>query len=268
MGHVICITNQKGGVGKTTTAVNLSTALAMAEKGSLLVDCDPQGHATMGIGIDKASLRKTLYHAMMGRVSAAELIADTPLGYLKALPSRIELLRAEGELFSKPGKERILQRLLADLRERYDYILIDTPPALNLLTMNGIVAADSLLIPLQCEFYGLEGLKDLLRFIRILKKRFNPDLRISGILLTMFDSSERLSHQIAGQARLHFKEKVFGTLIPRDSHLQESAGYGLPLLLRDMKSLGSRRYLDLAREIMGAYSGVVERGHCDENHEC
>lgn len=250
MGHIICIVSQKGGVGKTTTAINLSAAFAVAERNALLVDCDPQGNATTGMGIDKTRLKKSLYHAMTGKVMVKELITESELEFLKILPSRIDLLRADEELRSKPYKEMILRNLLRDLKETYDYIIIDSPPSLSLLTVNALTAADLLIIPLQCEFYALEGLGYLLKTFQVLKKRFNPDIKIAGILLTMFETGEIISQQIAKAARYHFKDMVFKTVIPRNVHLRESSSHGKPLILKNIMSNGSQSYLKLAREFM------------------
>lgn len=250
MGQIICITSQKGGVGKTTTAVNLSTALAIAEKKVLLVDCDPQGHATSGMGIDKAKLTDTIYHVMTGKTSIEKPIIDSELTSLKTLPSRSELIRVEAELMAKPDKEKILLKLLSHLKRTYDYIIIDSPPSLGLLTVNAISAADSLLIPLQCEYYAFEGIVHLLKTVQILKKHFNPQIKIIGIFLTMFEIDEKISRQIGIEARNYFKDMVFKTVIPRSRHLRESAVYGKPLLLKNINSIGAQSYLQLAKELM------------------
>ena len=254
MGQIICIASQKGGVGKTTTAINLSAAFAAAEQDCLLVDCDPQGHATSGMGINKAGLTATLYHAMIGKVAVKELIIDSELESLKTLPAPIELFRAEAELSSKPHKEKIIWNLLTDLKKTYDYIIIDSSPALSLLTLNAIIAADFLLIPLQCEFYALEGMGHLLKTFQALKKRFNPEIKIAGILLTMFEPGEIISSQIAEATRDHFKDLVFKTVIPRSVHLRESSSHGKPLLLKNIMSIGAQSYLKVAKEFMDRWS--------------
>lgn len=257
MGHIICIASQKGGVGKTTTAINLSAAFAVAEKDALLVDCDPQGNATTGMGINKTRLKGSLYHAMTKKVIVKNLITESDLECLNILPANFELFRADEELMSKPYKEKILGNLLRDLKEMYDYIIIDSPPSFNLLTINALTAADLLLIPLQCEFYALEGLCNLLKIFQSLKKRFNPDIKIAGILLTMFDRGEKISQQIAKEARYHFKDMVFKTVIPRNMHLRESSSHGKPLLLKNIMSDGSQSYLKLDREFMGRSQSYV-----------
>ncbi|MEW6669736.1 MAG: AAA family ATPase [Thermodesulfobacteriota bacterium] len=250
MGQVICIANQKGGVGKTTTAVNLSTALALAERSCLLIDCDPQGHASLGAGLNRRALKGTLYHALAGMSPAREAVASTALEFLKVLPGQMELLRVETEWMGRAGKEKALRSILGELKVEYDYTVIDTPPGLGLMVVNALLAADSLLIPLQCEYYALEGLRPYLYFVDLLKRSLHPDIHVEGILLNMFHSGEELSTRIAGQVRSEMEERVFDTVIPWDRHVRESAAQGKPLLLQDITLPASRRYLSLAVEIM------------------
>ncbi len=250
MGQIICIANQKGGVGKTTTAVNLSAAMAIFEKRTLLVDCDPQANATTGIGLDKNRLRQTLYHGMIGEASARELIVDSQIDALKVLPSRVELIGFDVEMMDEPDREKALKRLLDPIRSDFDYIIVDCPPSLSLLTVNAMTAADALLIPLQCEFYALEGLSQLIQTFQRIRQSLNHHLKISGILLTMFDKRTNLSHQVADDAESHFKELVYKTIIPRNVRLGESPSFGKPILLYDAASVGSQSYFSLAREIM------------------
>ncbi len=239
-------------MGKTTTAINLSAAFAIAEKKTLLVDSDPQGHATTGMGIDKATIKKGLKHGLTGDAKAADLVVNGMLSSLKMIPAKTDLFGIEAELDSRHGKERLLRDLLKDLKEQYDYIIIDTPPSLNLFTVNALTAADSVLIPLQCEFYALEGLGQLLKIYKVLRKKFNPVIRIKGILLTMFAENEEISRRIAKDARGHFNSLVFKTVIPRDRKLRESPCYGKPLPLSDINSVGARCYIDLGKEIMNS----------------
>jgi len=256
MAHIICIANQKGGVGKTTTAINLSAALAASEKKTLLVDCDPQGNATTGIGFDKGTIKKTLYHGMIGADVAADIIMDSEIAALKVIPSRVELIGFEVEMMAADGRETILKRLLNQVRDDFDYIIIDCPPSLSLLTVNAMTASDYLLIPLQCEFYALEGLGQLVQTIKRIKEGLNTNLEIAGIVLTMFDKRTNLSYQVAENARLYFKSQVYDTIIPRNVRLSEAPSFGKPILMYDATSIGARSYFALAKEIMAKHNGT------------
>jgi len=250
MAHVICIANQKGGVGKTTTAVNLSASLAAAEKRTLLVDCDPQANATTGLGIDKKTLSRTLYHGLIGQMKLEDLLQKTAIPSLKVLPSNVELIGFEVEMMDTEGRETILKHFLSSLQDQYDYVLLDCPPSLNLLTVNAMTAANAMLIPLQCEFYALEGLSQLLQTVKRIKQSLNPSLDISGILLTMFDKRTNLSYQVAEDAERYFKDLVFQTTIPRNIRLSEAPSFGKPILMYDAASVGAQCYMQLANEII------------------
>lgn len=254
MARKICITNQKGGVGKTTTAVNLSASLAVAEKKTLLVDCDPQGNATTGVGIEKKELKKTLYHGIIGAAGVEELVMDTDIDTLKVIPAQVELIGFEVEMMGHPGRNTALRRLLGGIESKFEYIIIDCPPSLSLLTVNALTAADSMLIPLQCEFYALEGLGQLLNTYKRIQKGINPRLAITGILLTMYDKRTNLSRQVAAEAEKFFHQLVFKTRIPRNVRLGEAPSFGKPILLYDAMSAGALSYIKLAGEILNGQS--------------
>ncbi len=259
MTHIICIANQKGGVGKTTTAINLSAAFSAAGKKVLLVDCDSQANATTGMGIDKSKLAFTLYHGLIGKEQVSDIILKTDIKRLWMIPARVELIGFEFEMHGEENREKILRQLLMRCKQQFDIIVLDCPPSLSLLTINAMAAADGVLIPLQSEFYALEGLGQLLQTIKRIKRHINPGLRIEGILMTMFDRRTNLSGQVAEDAEKYFKNQVFKTRIPRSIRLAEAPSFGKSILVYDPSSIGAKCYLSLAREILRKHtSGTMD----------
>lgn len=250
MGKVIAIANQKGGVGKTTTSINLSSALADKEKKVLVIDADPQGNTTSGFGIEKNELENTIYELILSECSIKECILNDVIPGVSIIPSNVNLAAAEIELIGVDKKEFILKREVEWIRESYDYIIIDCPPSLNLLTINAMTTADSILVPIQCEYYALEGLSQLIHTVNLVKERLNPDLEMEGVVFTMYDSRTNLSMQVVENVKSHLTQKAFETVIPRNIRLAEAPSYGMPINKYDPKSAGAEAYMLLADEIV------------------
>ena len=250
MGRILAVSNQKGGVGKTTTAINLAASLAAAERRTLLVDLDPQGNAGSGLGVERTALTSSVYDALIGGRPLAELVLATELRYLDVVPATADLTGAELELVSLDRRELRLKDALGSLAREYDYILIDCPPSLGLLTVNALAAADAVLVPLQCEYYAMEGLAQLMSTVELVQRGLNARLTVEGILLTMFDSRANISHQVADEVRRVFPDLVFSAVVPRNVRLAESPSFGKPVLLYDIRSKGCEAYLALSRELL------------------
>ncbi len=259
MGKVIAVANQKGGVGKTTTAINLASSLAATEHPTLLIDIDPQANCSSGVGIDPRTATASTYELLIGQVTTEEGARPTEMPFLDIIPSHINLVGAEIEMIDVIERESILKKAIARARKKYDFIVIDCPPSLGLLTLNSLTASDSVLIPVQAEYFALEGLGQLLNTIKIVRQHLNPDLEIEGVLLTMFDARLRLSNQVAEEVRRYFGEKVFSTIVQRNVRISEAPSFGKPVLLYDAASMGAKNYISLAREILLGNKDLLQK---------
>jgi chromosome partitioning protein len=250
MGKVIAVANQKGGVGKTTTAINLASSLAATERPTLLIDTDPQANGSSGLGLDVRTVTASIYEVLVGEIPVEDAVRQTEMPFLDVVPSHINLVGSEIELVDVVERERILKKALARVRRKYDFVVIDCPPSLGLLTLNALTAANSVLIPVQAEYFALEGLGQLLNTIKLVRHNLNPDLEIEGVLLTMFDTRLRLSNQVAEEVRRYFGDKVFDSIVQRNVRLSEAPSFGMPVLLYDATSVGARNYISLANEVV------------------
>jgi len=263
MGKVIAIANQKGGVGKTTTAINLAASLAATEHPTLLIDSDPQANCTSGVGIDTRTVASSTYDVLLNEAPIEEIVLPTEMPFLDIVPSHINLVGAEVELVDLPNREKVLRNAVVHLRRKYDFLIIDCPPSLGLLTLNALTAADAVLIPVECEYFALEGLGQLLNTIKLVRQHLNPDLEIEGVLLTMFDGRLRLSNQVLSEVKRFFGSKVCKTVIQRNVRVAEAPSFGKPVLLYDATSVGARNYISLAREIILKNSDLLTGNGAD-----
>jgi chromosome partitioning protein len=257
MGKIVTVCNQKGGTGKTTSAINLAAYLALAGKKILLIDLDPQANATSGLGINKHDIKKSTYHVLLEELDIKDILQPTTINNLLLAPSNLDLTGAEVELVGALGRENRLKKSLLNEKDNFDFIIIDSPPSLGLLTINALCAADSVLVPVQCEYYALEGLTQLVNTINLVKNNLNPNLVIEGVLLTMADFRTNLTKEVIQEARNYFKDKVYQTVIPRNIRLTEAPGYGKPIALYDKDSIGAQKYEELSKEVLGVLTNIT-----------